>query len=219
MNEWMQPRVVITSAEMLQPQLAQRIDDELDAERFNFYGTVETGRIACECSAHQGLHINSDQLIVEFLRNGQPVPPGELGSVVVTALNAYGSPLIRYELGDFGRLLADPCTCASSFPLMGPPEGKTYELLVMPSGREIISYVASYWVEETSPGTHFRIIQHRPDHLEVLFVNKEEDELVVTNRLRKIFESKLNEPVQVDFRRVDRIPNDGLKFRDFVRKF
>lgn len=68
MNEWMQPRVVITSAEILPPGLAQRIDDELGAERFDFYGCMEVGRIAYECSAHQGLHVNADQVILECVR-------------------------------------------------------------------------------------------------------------------------------------------------------
>jgi phenylacetate-CoA ligase len=219
MNEWMQPRVVITSAEMLPLGLAQRIDNELGTERFNFYGCIEVGRIAYECSAHQGLHVNADQVILECVCDGQPVPPGKPGSVVVTALNAFGSPLIRYELGDIGRLLAEPCSCGSPFPLMGPPEGRTYELLVMPSGRTFTPFVVNYWVSEASPGSHFRIIQHRPDHLEVLFVNKEEDGNSVSARLREKFERELKEPVQVDIRQVDSIPNYGLKFRAFVRKF
>jgi phenylacetate-CoA ligase len=219
MHEWMQPRILITSAEVLRPALARRINDELDTEQFNFYGSLELGRIAYECSAHQGLHVNSDQLILEIVHKGQPVPPGEPGTVVVTALNAFGSPLIRYELGDFGRLLTGPCSCDSSFPRMGPPEGRTYELLIMPSGRTYTSYVISYWIEEASLGSHFRVIQHRPDYLEVLFVNKEEEGSSVAARMREKFERELKEPVQIDIRQVDSIPNDGLKFRDFVRKF
>jgi phenylacetate-CoA ligase len=219
MNEWMQPRVVITSAEMLQPQLAQRIDEELGAERLNFYGCIETGRIAYECSAHQGLHINTDQVIIEFVRDGQTVPTGEPGLVVVTALNAFGSPFIRYELGDTGRLLCEPCSCGSPFPLMGPPEGRTYELVIMPSGRTISPFLIDHWVNESSRGSHFQVIQHRPDHLEVLFVNNVEDGNVVSARLRERFQRELKEPVRVDVRQVDSIPNDGLKYRSFVRKF
>jgi len=210
---------VITSAEMVPSVLAQRIDDETGAERFNFYGCIETGRIAYECSAHQGLHINTDQIILECVRDGQPVPPGELGSVVVTALNAFGSPLIRYELGDMGRLLAEPCNCGSPFPLMAAPEGRTYEFLVMPSGKTLSPGRIDHWICEASPGTHFRIIQHRPDYLEVLFVNNMEDEYSVAARLREKLERELSEPVQIDFRRVDSIPNDGLKYRSFIRKF
>ena len=219
MNEWMRPRAVITSAEMLPPGLAQRIDDETGAERFDFYGCIEVGRIAYECAAHQGLHVNADQVILECVRNGQSVPPGEPGSVVVTALNAFSSPLIRYELGDIGRLLAEPCNCGSSFPLLGPVEGRTYELLVMPSGRTFTPLVVNYWIGEVSPGSHFRIIQHRPDHLEVLFVNKEEDGYRVSVRLREKFEREIKEPVRVDIRQVDSIPDDGLKYRTFVRRF
>jgi phenylacetate-CoA ligase len=216
MYEWMQPRMVITSAEILPPALARRIDDELGAERFNFYGCIEVGRIAWECSTHQGLHINSDQLILECVRDGQPVSPGESGSIVVTALNAFGSPMIRYDLGDIGRLLKQACSCGSPFPLMGPPEGRIYELMVLPSGRTLTPFVINYWVSEASPGSYFRIIQHRRDHLEVLFVNKVEEEQLVAARLREKLERELSEPVQIDIRRVDNIPNDGPKYRSFI---
>jgi phenylacetate-coenzyme A ligase PaaK-like adenylate-forming protein len=102
---------------------------------------------------------------------------------------------------------------------MGPPEGRTYDMMVMPSGRTFTPFVISHWVSQASPGSHFRIIQHRPDHLEVLFVNTAEDEHSVSTRLRQKFEGELKEPVQVDIRRVDNIPNDGSKYRSFVRKF
>ncbi len=102
---------------------------------------------------------------------------------------------------------------------MGPPEGRTYDMLLMPSGRTFTPFTVSHWVSQASPGSHYRIIQHRPDHLEVLFVNTTEDELSVTTRLREKFEQELKEVVQVDIRRVESIPNDGLKYRAFIRKF
>lgn len=52
-----------------------------------------------------------------------------------------------------------------------------------------------------------------------VFVNKEEDGYSVSTRLREKFERELKEPVQVDIRQVDSIPDDGLKYRAFVRKF
>jgi phenylacetate-coenzyme A ligase PaaK-like adenylate-forming protein len=99
---------------------------------------------------------------------------------------------------------------------MAHPEGRTYELLVMPSGKKFSPGRINRWVLEASPGTHFRIIQHRPDYLEVLFVNNLEDEHSVAARLREKLERELSEPMQIDFRRVDSIPNKGLKYRSFI---
>jgi len=35
----------------------------------DFYGTAEVGRIALECPAHQGLHVNADHIILELLED------------------------------------------------------------------------------------------------------------------------------------------------------
>ena len=215
LGEWLSARKVIASAEILHDSLRRQLTEELGAEIFNGYGATEFGRIAQECPAHEGLHINSDQLLVECVKDGRSVSVGESGSVVVTSLFSHSSPMIRYDLGDIGRLLEHPCSCGSPFPLMGPPEGRMQDLLVLPSGRRFAPIILNYWVNVSSGASHFRIIQHRRDLIEVLFVNDREDESMVVARIRDALEKNFEEPVQIEVRRVDRIPNDGIKFRSF----
>lgn len=219
MNEWLRPRIMITSAETMPPVLAQRIETELDTHLFNFYGSIEAGRIAYECPAHDGLHVLADQVIVECLRDGRPVASGEWGSVVITVLGVRSSPFIRYELGDIASLTDRRCSCGSSFPLMGTPEGRVHELMVLPSGLKVTQLVAIRLVGTALPGRQFQIIQHRPDHLEILFVPDGEDESAVADRLRKQLLTRLQEPMQIDVRRVDRIVRTDAKLSAFIRKF
>jgi phenylacetate-CoA ligase len=218
LNEWLSPRLFIMSAETMPPVLAQRIDTELDTELFNFYGSVEAGRIAHECQTHEGLHVLADQVILECVCDGRPVPVGKSGSVLITLLGIRASPIIRYELGDIAPLLGKACSCGSAFPLMGPPEGRTHELMVLPSGQTLSQLVALRLVGQALPGTHFQIIQHGPDHIEILFVNDSEDGSSVARRVRELLVTKLDEPMLVDARRVDRIAIAG-KFRAFIRNF
>src|SRR5574337_426553 len=97
------PRTIVTSAEPLDPVVRRRVSDDLDVDFLNFYGSVESGRIAWECAAHEGLHINADCVILE--RAADTELSGAGSSVIVTNLNSFAMPFIRYRLGDRCELI------------------------------------------------------------------------------------------------------------------
>lgn len=78
---------------------------------FQSYGTADLGLVAYESEAHEGL-ILDEGVIVEIVRpgTGDPVVEGEVGEVVVTALNP-DYPLIRFATGDLSAFMpgASPC--------------------------------------------------------------------------------------------------------------
>ncbi len=84
---------------------------ERGIEGYQSYGTADLGLIAYETEAREGLVVD-EGVIVEIVRpgTGDPVPEGEVGEVVVTALTAE-YPLIRFATGDLSALLpgASPC--------------------------------------------------------------------------------------------------------------
>jgi phenylacetate-CoA ligase len=75
------------------------------------YAVAETGVIAYESEAREGLVVN-EPLIVEIVRpgTGDPVAEGEVGGVVVTTDNP-DYPMIRLATGDLSAVLpgASPC--------------------------------------------------------------------------------------------------------------
>jgi len=76
---------------------------------YQSYGTAELGLIAYETPAREGLVLD-EHILVEIVRpgTGEPLPPGEVGEVVVTTLNP-DYPLIRFGTGDLSALLPGPC--------------------------------------------------------------------------------------------------------------
>ncbi len=76
---------------------------------FQSYATADLGLIAYETSAREGLVLD-EGVIVEIVRpgSGDPVPEGEVGEIVVTALNP-DYPLIRFGTGDLSAVLPGPC--------------------------------------------------------------------------------------------------------------
>ena len=75
------------------------------------YATADLGLIAYETQALDGMVVD-EGVIVEIVRpgTGDPVPDGEVGEVVVTALNP-DYPLIRFATGDLSAVLPGTSPC------------------------------------------------------------------------------------------------------------
>ncbi|MEM7489726.1 MAG: AMP-binding protein [Pseudomonadota bacterium] len=75
------------------------------------YATADLGHIAYESDAQEGMIVD-EGVIVEIVRpgTGDPVPEGEVGEVVVTALNP-DYPLIRFATGDLSAVLPGQSPC------------------------------------------------------------------------------------------------------------
>ncbi len=81
---------------------------------YQSYGTADLGLIAYETSAREGLVLD-EGVLLEIVRpgTGDPLPPGEVGEVVVTNFNP-DYPLIRFGTGDLSAVLSGPCPSGRS---------------------------------------------------------------------------------------------------------
>lgn len=91
--------------------LLSRVRSALGVETRNMYGTSELGSIAVSCDNHRAMHIIESFFEVEIFRDGKTVPDGQIGEVVITDLTNTAMPLIRYRVGDIGRILGGSCAC------------------------------------------------------------------------------------------------------------
>jgi phenylacetate-CoA ligase len=84
---------------------------------FDEYGGGEFSGITEACEARTGQHVAAESYIVEVLKDGRPVQPGEVGEMVITDLNSFSVPLIRYRVGDYAVAMDDtPCGCGRGLP-------------------------------------------------------------------------------------------------------
>jgi phenylacetate-coenzyme A ligase PaaK-like adenylate-forming protein len=77
-------------------------------------GANDGGAIAYQCAAQSGAlhHVLDDFNFVEIAGDdGRRVPDGEPGRVLITSLLKLAFPLIRYEIGDLGRIVPGQCSC------------------------------------------------------------------------------------------------------------
>jgi len=78
---------------------------------FQTYATADIGIIAYESAALDGMIVD-EGVIVEIVRpgTGDPVPPGEVGEVIVTSFNR-DYPMIRFATGDLSAVLPGISPC------------------------------------------------------------------------------------------------------------
>jgi phenylacetate-CoA ligase len=101
----------LVSGEAFPPAMRERLEAEFRIDGYQCYATADLGLIAYESRAKDGL-ILDEAIIVEIVRpgTGDPVPPGEVGEVVVTVFNP-DYPLIRFATGDLSAVLPGPSPC------------------------------------------------------------------------------------------------------------
>ncbi len=159
------PRGVISSAEKLFPHQRALIEEVFGAPVFDRYGCREVMMIGAECDRHTGLHVTSDNLYVEVVRNGQLCEPGELGDIVLTDLHNFGMPLIRYKVGDAGSWKGRDCPCGRGLPLLNVVEGRTLDLISTPSGKLVSGEFFPHLLKDFQEIRAYQIVQEQRDEI------------------------------------------------------
>ncbi|NTV50323.1 MAG: phenylacetate--CoA ligase family protein [Geobacteraceae bacterium] len=160
------PRGIISTCMVLHDFERQAIEEVFGCRVTNRYGCEEVSLIACECP-EGNMHLNCDTLLVEFIRDGKPVPPGEPGAIVVTDLTNYGMPFIRYKVGDVGvPSTKTSCHCGCTYPIMDSLEGRVADYVVTPDGNYISGISLTENFAMHLPGVkQMQIVQEEIDYL------------------------------------------------------
>jgi phenylacetate-CoA ligase len=158
---------VILGAERLLPSDRAVLEQAFGRGIFETYGCREVMLIASECVAHTGLHLSSENLLVELVvreRGGsRAAMPGELGEVVLTDLHNFGMPFIRYANGDLAVAaeIAD-CACGRVLPRLASVEGRVTETLRDGAGNKVGGLVFNLiMVPLAERVQQFQAVQHK----------------------------------------------------------
>ncbi|HLF32288.1 MAG TPA: hypothetical protein VI566_14835 [Xanthomonadales bacterium] len=209
-----EPRMIVTSAEPLDEILRQKLFLDRPVGMRNFYGTVEVGRVAWECAAGEGLHINTDCSILELEDEGGV--PGAGKSVVITNLNSRASPYIRFRLGDLCEFIERPCSCGSPLPLMKPPAGREWDVIRLPSGRLMAPWALNSILRKVENLLQFRLVQKRVDLLVLQLQFPAEPPAGLLDALSERLRQQIGEPLTLRIETVHQFIDEALKFRAFI---
>jgi len=86
-----------------------------------------------DCIYHEGIHYWADYYILEILNPEtlQPVPPGEIGEMVITTLRKEAAPLVRYRTRDLTKIIPKRCSCGSILPMHDRLLGRSDDMFII----------------------------------------------------------------------------------------
>jgi phenylacetate-CoA ligase len=196
------PRAVFTTAATLFPHYRKSIEEAFGCKVYDYYTCSEVSHIAAQCGESEGLHVSEENIMLEVVDGLEPVVEGEDGQILLTNLNGFGMPFIRYDVGDFGKILDDECACGRELSLI-KIVGRQYEYFLGSDG-SFTSFKSLQTVFEDVPIQDFQIVQEAPDDIIVKLVPKPEYTSAHTEFILKNI--KMKGPARVQVELVDSIP-------------
>lgn len=205
--------IVRTGGEQLAPATRDRLERGFGLPVVDMIGSHEVVFIAMQRLNEPRYRICDESVLVEVLRDGQPVASGETGELVVTALHSFAMPFIRYRLGDGvvrGALDGGYSTLESI-------EGRTIDRFMLPSGKIVHGYTLGEKIETSElPVQRFQITQEQRDRFRVRLMFRSIPSSVVTP-LADGIRSCLEPGVEVHIEQVESFDNNvGKKFYPFI---
>jgi phenylacetate-CoA ligase len=206
------PHVIISSAEVLWPSMREKISAVFSADVIDSYGCREVSQIATECTAHNGLHLVMENQYVEVVD----------GQIIVTSLNNFGMPFIRYQLGDMADYIeTSPCACGrEAYRLMGLM-GRDNDNITLPSGKTINGEFFEFLFFGLRTVEQFQVVYSREEEqLRVRLKVTDQSENVATMVHARIRDSFNFTNVKVEFTEAfGKTPTGKLRFVYTVDRF
>ncbi len=167
---------------------------EIEVPSLSNYSAGETGPIAFECSKYRGyFHVAHTNVIVEC-DNQLTVSFNDalLGRLLITHLHSYATPIIRYDVGDFGQL-EQKCRCGHDGPTIFNIFGRGKHFLRHPNGRLLPFYVSTKLLRDVVVFKECRFRQTEIDTINVEIGGRESITADEETNLRKVI-TKVTDP-------------------------
>ena len=125
-------------SDQMTPTMREHIEHSFGCPIHQNYGLNEIGLVATRCDAGR-YHVHSEHCIVEIIGpDGKSVAPGETGRLIITGLNNWVMPLLRYDADDLAIAVDGPWPCGRTLPSFGDVVGRYSRVAFLPEGTIII---------------------------------------------------------------------------------
>jgi phenylacetate-CoA ligase len=208
---------VFAWGDSLFPHYRALVERVFDCPVNDCYGLGEGLQCAAQCEQHDALHEAMHGVIVEIVdQAGNPLPPGELGRVIVTRLEPGPMPLIRYDTGDVAFFVDGACACGRSLRRISRIQGRATDIVTTPAGDRLIVHFFTQIFEMIPQIAQFQVRQDQPGAITVLFVKGPGFGPGVLEDVRRQILEHCRFPLEVQYREVETIPLERSNKRRFV---
>ncbi|PCJ25777.1 MAG: hypothetical protein COA94_05830 [Rickettsiales bacterium] len=213
-------RYVVLTSEVIFKNLRRDIKSIFNATIIGGYGATEVGVIGYQYGDNDYFDLVSWKNIVEiendkFLK-GKHLHT--LGTVLVTDLIGFTSPVIRYSgLGDLGKLIEPK---RSGFPALSELHGRKSILLTSCGGAHLSPYSLTSYLQEIKSISRFQIVQSAQTtidlNLEIHEGLKGDLPKSDKTKINAFFKKILGDKIVVKYHIVDKIKKDGSSHKTSV---
>jgi phenylacetate-CoA ligase len=185
-------KVGIYGAEPWTANMRKEIEARWNLKAVDIYGLSEIigPGVAIECVEGQdGLHLFSDHFYPEILepKGDKPVPPGEIGELVITTLTKEGIPLIRYRTGDIVAMNYAQCPhCGRTSPRMSKVRGRTDDMIIIRGVNVFPSQIETVLLQIEEAKPHYLLVVDRVGSLDQLEVQVEVEERIFSDEIKAL---------------------------------
>lgn len=212
-------RGVVSWGDNLFSHYRRLIEEQFKCRVTDSYGCGEGMQIAAQCGQRDNAyHIFTPHVIVEFTKDGKPVPPGEVGDIVLTRLDPGSMPFIRYKIGDIGRAsIRESCLCGRGLKLMESIEGRDADIIVTPNGNKLIVHFFTGIFEYARTIDNFQVVQEKPTEITVNIVPLREFVMSDWDKVKNEIIEKAEDPdLKINMEVVKDIPLERSSKRRFI---
>ena len=189
---WNRPlETIVTWGDNLHPHYRMEIEEVFGRRVFDTYGCAEGIQVSAQCGVDQTYHLHELDTLVECVDSqGNPVPAGESGHLILTRLHPGPMPLLRYKVGDLGRLGEQtPCSCGRQWRTMVEVQGRDTDIILTPGGNRLIVHFFTGILEHFDGIDSFQAVQERLEEMHLRIVPTEsyvpEDQVRIIEALQE----------------------------------
>ena len=208
-NYSIQLKGVISLGDKLFDHYRKNVTKAFQTQVFDTYGSNEGLMIAAQddlpyyymLSPHTYIEIVDDE--------NNPVADGEMGHIIVTRLDAYSMPLIRYRIGDLGIKLPKyqyPKNRKYGYPLLQKVVGRETDVVLLPDQRKLIVHSFTGIFEYIPEIKQFKVIQENLKGITIEYIEGKNFTQAALIKAEEELKSKIkDDQFVIDFVRVDYI--------------
>ncbi len=211
--------LVIGFAETIPEGTREAVAERFGAIFASTYACQEIGTIAIECPETRQYHLAVENAVVELVNeDGHAVEPGERGRVVVTGLNNYAMPFIRYALGDIAVASGTPCPCGRTLPVLERIEGRVRNAFLFRDGTRV--WPRGWLAREMRafvPFRQYQMVQLDHERIELRYVPDGTGRQADMDGLAAYAKRMMHPSVEISAVPMQALPRGpGGKFEDFI---
>ncbi len=209
-------KYLVYTSEMLIPNERKIIEKAFKTKVLEEYSAFDGGFLGHSCK-FENLHIPLDHVIMESvdIKTGKSISLNESqdGELIITNLDGYGMPLIRYKIEDVGKIFYKDCPCGLPFPYLKLTAANSADLLYDENKKPINGLRLMSAFSKIEGVKKFIIIQKKNLNIKINIVKDNFFEYQNIDRIINKFKGVLGESIDIEIDFITELEASEEKFK------